>query len=293
ASRAVLARIDAAEIGRWCTSPSTNALAVQPRPGGQTLPSTHASCGRTGSECTARRMASIEAWKMFRRSISSTVESATAQAVARSLIRAASTSRRSGVRSFESERPLMRRSGFRITAAAYTGPASGPRPASSMPQTSALFEDAEDVIGGILGLVLAQELVKFAEALHQAALRRGVAQQREQRAGEVRRRCLVLQELRHQALAGEDVRHADVREVQHLAHQRPCYRRLPVGDNHWSLEERRFEGRGTARHQHEIGGGERLVRVAEEQSQGQVGALVLVDRTLEELARLTRDHRAD
>src|SRR5437764_968614 len=117
---------------------------------------------RSSSAIAVQLEAKRSPWKK----IPTAVENATAQAVARSLMRAASTSRRSGVRSFESARPLMRRSGFRITAAAYTGPASGPRPASSMPQISALFEDAEDGIGGLLRVVLAQELVKFAEALH-------------------------------------------------------------------------------------------------------------------------------
>src|SRR4051812_2913034 len=215
-------------------------------------------------------MASIEAWKMFSRSISSTVENATDQASARSLSRAASTWRRSGVSSLESARPLMRRAGSRITAAAYTGPASGPRPASSMPQTSVLFKDAEDGIGGLLRVVLAQQLVEFAEALDLPALRCRVAQQREERTGEVCGRRLVLQELGHQALAREDVRHADVGQVHHLAHQRPCYRRLAVGDDHRSLEKRRFERGCAARDQHEIGGGERLVGVSEEQSQRQI-----------------------
>jgi hypothetical protein len=83
-------------------------------------------------------MASIEAWKMLMRSISSTVACATAQAIARSLMRPASTSRRSGASTLESARPLMRRFLSRITAAAYTGPASGPRPASSTPHTRTL-----------------------------------------------------------------------------------------------------------------------------------------------------------
>jgi len=58
---------------------------------------------------------------------------ATAQAIARLRIEPASTSRRSGVSSFESRSPRTGRSGSRITAAATTGPASGPRPASSTP----------------------------------------------------------------------------------------------------------------------------------------------------------------
>src|SRR5438874_3311812 len=160
---------------------------------------------------------------MFNRSISSTLAQATDQAIARSLMRLARTSRRSGVSTLESASPRMPRAGFRMTAAAYTGPASGPRPASSMPQISTLFEDAEDGIGGLLRGVLPQKLMEFAEALDLPALRGRVAQQREQRARQVGRRCLVLQELGHQALAGEDVRHADIGQVQHLAHQGPCY----------------------------------------------------------------------
>ena len=135
--------------------------------------------------------------------------------------------------------------------------------------------------------------MEFAEALDLAVLRRRVAQQCEQRARQVCWRGLVLQQLRHQALAGKDVGHADVRQVEHLAHQRPCYRRLAVGDDHRRLEERRFERRRAARDEREVGGGERVVRMAEEQRQRQIGALVLMDRALEHFARLARHHRAD
>src|ERR1700681_2490220 len=51
-------------------------------------------------------------------------------------MRASSTSRRAAVRIFESASPRMRRAGSRITAATTTGPASGPRPASSTPAVS-------------------------------------------------------------------------------------------------------------------------------------------------------------
>src|SRR5579859_3880292 len=246
--------MEAAEIGPSVASPSTMARAGQPRPGGQALPSMIALLGLTARPATARRMASMEAWKMFSRSISSTVANATDQAVARSLMRSARSSRRSGVSTFESARPLMRRAGLRITAAAWTGPASGPLPASSTPQTSSSADDAEDRIGGLLRGVLAQELVEFAEALDLPALRRRVAQKREQRAGEVGGRRLVLQELGHEALPGEDIRHADIRQIEHLAHQRPCYRRLPVRNHHGGLEERGFERRRAARHEREVGG---------------------------------------
>jgi hypothetical protein len=129
--------MDAAEMTGCVASPSTMVFARQSSLGAR-LPSIHASCGATPSPCTARCMASIEAWKMLIRSISSTLAEAMDQAMARSLMRAASTSRRSAVRTLESASPLMRRFLSRITAAAYTGPASGPRPASSTPQTSTL-----------------------------------------------------------------------------------------------------------------------------------------------------------
>src|ERR1700735_3572176 len=59
--------------------------------------------------------------------------SATAHASACSRIRAASSWRRSACNFFESSRPTIRRFGFRITAAANTGPKRDPRPASSRP----------------------------------------------------------------------------------------------------------------------------------------------------------------
>jgi len=72
---------------------------------------------------------------MLMRSISAALASAMHQASAFSLISAASASRRFSVSFLESLRPAIGRAGSRITAAAVTGPASGPRPASSMPQT--------------------------------------------------------------------------------------------------------------------------------------------------------------
>src|SRR5439155_22144546 len=59
----------------------------------------------------------------------------TPTATARPMITSYSSARRSGERSLESARRLMRRSGSMTTAAATTGPASGPRPASSTPAT--------------------------------------------------------------------------------------------------------------------------------------------------------------
>src|SRR4051812_16987326 len=141
---------------------------------------------------------------MLRRSISSTLAEDTAQAVARSLMRSASTSRRSAFRTLESASPRICFAGLRITAAAYTGPASGPRPASSTPQT--IIENLENRFCGTLGRVAAQEPVELGEALALAALRVAVAQQVDQRRAQRRRRGFVLQQLGNQLLAGEDVR---------------------------------------------------------------------------------------
>src|ERR1039457_2080313 len=67
------------------------------------------------------------------RSISNGSMAASAQASARSRIRSASVSRRSGASCLLSRRPRIGRSGDRITAPANTGPKSAPRPTSSTP----------------------------------------------------------------------------------------------------------------------------------------------------------------
>src|SRR5439155_14125595 len=74
---------------------------------------------------------------MFTRSMVSWSTIATATASARSWMTTKSSSRRSGESTFESATPRMRCSGVTTTAAATTGPASGPRPASSTPATRA------------------------------------------------------------------------------------------------------------------------------------------------------------
>jgi hypothetical protein len=78
----------------------------------------------------ARRVAS----RMFTQSIVAASAEATAQARACSRMRAASSRRRSGVRHLLSSTPGSGgRCGSAITAAATTGPAKQPRPASSTP----------------------------------------------------------------------------------------------------------------------------------------------------------------
>ena len=108
-----------------------DAAGRQVKPGGW-LPSTRSARGRTGRRATARRIARRVARRMLSRSISSTDAAPTAT-MARSASAAASASRRAGERSLEFVMPST--GSGRITAAARTGPASGPRPTSSTPAT--------------------------------------------------------------------------------------------------------------------------------------------------------------
>src|SRR5580700_1452189 len=78
-------------------------------------------------------MARREACRILMRSISNASAAATAHAPARSRIRLANISRRSGSSSLLSANPRMGRSGERTTAAANTGPNNAPRPTSSTP----------------------------------------------------------------------------------------------------------------------------------------------------------------
>ena len=132
-SRWTLAMIDAAEIARTRASPPITVAPASPaRAAGCRRP---ARCSAAGaSPSTARRIASSVARRMLSRSISSTLASATLQQTApwRRISRS-SRSRSSGCSSFESFRPRIGPFSSRITAAATTGPASGPRPASSTP----------------------------------------------------------------------------------------------------------------------------------------------------------------
>src|SRR5512143_3512501 len=80
-------------------------------------------------------MARSDAWRMLIRSISSGVAWATAKEIAASTINEKALSRAAGDRAFESRTAGSENPGGRTTAAATTGPASGPRPASSTPAT--------------------------------------------------------------------------------------------------------------------------------------------------------------
>src|SRR5208337_2787295 len=99
---------------------------------------------------------------MFQASMRWASTSATAQAMACSRIRSASSTRRSAVSFLESSRPTILRFGLRMTAAATTGPNSAPRPASSSPamrlQPSFLAGGALDAGG------LAPQVAQIVEA---------------------------------------------------------------------------------------------------------------------------------
>jgi len=135
--------MDAAAITLTFASPSTIARAGSASIG-HCEPSNNTSWGETESDSTARRMASRLACRMFRLSISSTLAQATAQASALFLMRIESRSRSRALKTLESAIPGgARRAGSNTTAAAQTGPASGPRPASSTPQIRRTATTAE------------------------------------------------------------------------------------------------------------------------------------------------------
>src|SRR6202048_4547212 len=97
-------------------------------------PSTSTCFGISGRACTARASAHSDARRILSRSIRAGDAKATAnEAVAQ--ISSNNSSRRSAVSRLESSMPLGIRLGSSTTAAATTGPASGPRPASSQPAT--------------------------------------------------------------------------------------------------------------------------------------------------------------
>src|SRR6201746_485421 len=86
-------------------------------------------------------MASKLARRILMLSISATDAVATDQNNARSRISTANSSRRAAVSFLESARPTMGLAGSSTTAAAYTSPAKGPRPASSVPQINRLSDN--------------------------------------------------------------------------------------------------------------------------------------------------------
>ena len=135
-SRSVLAIIDAAMISGTRVSPLTTAV-HRTASGRRKRPSISTSSGCTSRARRARHMASSDARWMLMRSISSAQHQPVAQAVACSRMVAAAAARSSAVSCLESFRQATGNRGGSTTAAAVTGPARGPRPASSIPQRSA------------------------------------------------------------------------------------------------------------------------------------------------------------
>ena len=134
-SRVTLAMMLAAAMLRLRASPPTKALCGTGRPRTWS-PSTRAWSGGAGRARTARAMARWVARRMLWRSISSTVARQAAQATPGCVARTVKIfSRRAAGTFFESVRPSRAKSAGRMTAAATTGPARGPRPASSTPAT--------------------------------------------------------------------------------------------------------------------------------------------------------------
>ena len=97
------------------------------------LPSISASEGLTDSFSIARFMASSAAFRILISSISSTLANAMPKLTASEQIKSKSLSLFCSLSFFESLRPSISRPRGSMTAAAHTGPASGPRPASSTP----------------------------------------------------------------------------------------------------------------------------------------------------------------
>jgi hypothetical protein len=95
---------------------------------GQRLPSMRTSAGAMPSAITARCMASMVACRMLRRSISSTLASATAQASARSRISGARRSRAASLSFLESARPSIGRAGIEDHRSRDHRPAQRPAP---------------------------------------------------------------------------------------------------------------------------------------------------------------------
>src|ERR1700736_5727070 len=117
------------------TSPSPPITASQPQgTSSRSRPSTNTCFGISGSAWTAHASAHSDARRILSRSIRAGEAKATANDAVEQ-ISSNSSSRRSGVSRLESSMPLGIRLGSSTTAAATTGPASGPRPASSQPAT--------------------------------------------------------------------------------------------------------------------------------------------------------------
>src|SRR3982751_3700339 len=80
---------------------------------------------------------------------------------------------------------------------------------TSMALPMLFIEHPQHGLRRLAGGILPEQVMKFMEARHLTALARGIAQQIEKRRRERGRRRPILDQLRHQELAGEDVGKAD------------------------------------------------------------------------------------
>ncbi len=136
-SRVTFATTDAAAIESDRPSPLITALgATRSRmPLGMSRPSKSAVSGANASPASASVIARRDALRMSQASIARAQTLATETARALLTITSNIIARARAVSFFESFNPSIAADGSRITAAATTGPASGPRPASSTPAT--------------------------------------------------------------------------------------------------------------------------------------------------------------
>src|SRR5512138_2821170 len=132
ASRVTFAMIDAAATANDFASPSTTASHGTSHQTGS-FPSTKRPWGSSPRAVNALFIARRLASRMLCASTSSTLPTPTPTATAFWRIRTAASSRSAAVITFESRTPRIFTPAGSATQAATTGPARGPRPASSMP----------------------------------------------------------------------------------------------------------------------------------------------------------------
>ena len=103
----------------------------------------------------------------------------------------------------------------------------------------------------------------------------------------------VLKDLRHHEAPGENVGQANVGRLDQTLADPPGRRRHLVGDDHWPLDQRRFERRRSARHQRDVGRTQGILGMPEQQAERHVVGLLRMNRLFEPQASLTRGQRHD
>ena len=194
---------------------------------------------------------------MLSASISATLASPTAHASACSRMHAASASRRAGDSDLRIGEPVDRTTRIEQDARSHhrpgqrtaprlvdagdqghpphvrepSGICSGAR-AGALP---ARLQQRQDGLRGLVRRALAQHAIDLVELLFLPRAHDLVAQLVQQRLGEIRRRGIVLQDLRHREASRQHVRQADVRQQAPRPHQMPGELRHAIGDDHGPL----------------------------------------------------------